>query len=60
MAAPVCTDIGDCFEAMRDTVFNLVFVALLYEGQSRFGGKNRDGRTVSVVDFEIHLVSTFS
>jgi hypothetical protein len=29
MAAPVCTNVGDRFEAMRDTMFNLVFVALL-------------------------------
>lgn len=41
-------------------MFNLVFVALLLESQSSFSVKNPDGRTVSVVDLEIHLVSTFS
>jgi len=29
VAAPVCANIGDRFEAMRNTVFNLIFVALL-------------------------------
>jgi hypothetical protein len=59
MATPVRPDIGERFKSMGNAVVDFLFVALLLVMSMKDG--NKDSETLTpVLDFEIHLVTTFS